>query len=63
MRSAESSDPQACSEHLIEMFLLDAIILAFSRDAQAKQVAIKSKAALGVRDHDGGVVNADEKLL
>src|ERR1044071_9225424 len=57
---AEGGDTKASHEHLIQVFLLDAVVLAFAGNAQTNQVAINRQTLLRVAHHNGGVINAEK---
>ena len=50
-------DAQTRAEDVVQTFMLDAIVLAVTRDTQAEGVAVATEAGVGVSD-DGGVVGA-----
>src|SRR6266568_3216649 len=43
------------------MFLLGSIVFTRSRDSQTEQIVIEPEAGVGVRDHDGGVVDSQKQ--
>jgi hypothetical protein len=58
---AQSGDAQVRTEHIVEMLLLGAEILAGAGDAQSEQIVVEALAGVGVRHDDGGVVDAEEQ--
>src|SRR5712692_1194920 len=60
-RSTQRGDAEMRAEHIVQMFLLGAIVFACSRDSQTEQLAIELEAGVGVGDHDGGVVDPQKE--
>src|SRR6266496_1878992 len=58
-----SGDAQMRAENLIKMFLLGPKIFALTHFAQSEQVAIKMQTRFRVCDANGGVVDAQKKLV
>src|SRR5215469_9250735 len=55
---SQGGDTKVRTEHVVEMFLLRTVILAFSCNAQAKKIAIELEACARVGNRDCGVINS-----
>jgi len=60
--SPQSSDSHTGAKDLVKVLLLHAVVFTFTRHAHSKQVAIELQARFCVRDHEGGVINSQEKF-
>src|SRR5215469_18976517 len=52
-----------CTEDVVQMLLLGAIVFALTGDPHAQQIAIKTQACFCVTHHNGGVIDTEEKLV
>src|SRR5438046_5352265 len=59
---AQSCDAQMGPKYVIQMLMLCSIILALAGHAHSEQVAVELEASLGVPNHDGRVIDAEEKF-
>src|SRR4051812_21458813 len=59
---AQSGNPQPCSEHIIQMLLLCAVVLAFAGNAHAQQITIETQACFGVAHHNCRVIDAEKQV-
>src|SRR5207247_10918058 len=59
----ERGDPEASSEDLVQVLLLGAVVLARSGHSEPERIAVAAEAPLGVSDHDGRVIDAEEEAV
>src|SRR6266849_412378 len=50
-------------QDVVQMFLLGAIVLAFSGDAHSQEIAVEPEAGIGIPYHDGSVIDAHRELI
>src|SRR4051794_8027856 len=59
----QRGNSQSCSENVVQVLLLGAVILAFSSDVHPQQVAVETQADFRVRDHNSSVVDTEEQPI
>src|ERR1700747_2046417 len=52
-----------CTEDVVQMFLLGAVVFAFAGDSQSQQIAIKAQARFCVSHNDCSVINSEKELV
>ena len=60
---AQAGDPQVCTKHVVQVFLLGTVVLALADDLEAEQVTVEAQAGVRVADDDRRVIDSQEELV
>src|SRR6516162_4299540 len=60
-RPAQRGDMQVRSEDIVQVLLLEAVVVTFTGNVQAQEIAVELQASISIRYGNGRVVDAEEQ--